>query len=87
MHNTEIFWRTPMGELMGVGIDDPKPNDDRVRLSIGPHSFLMLPRIEARLLAQALIDAANTPAAPAPRKTIPIHAAPPATLYHEPDQF
>jgi len=86
MASTEIVWRTPMGDLMGVGVESPAAGDDRVRLSIGPRSFLRLPRVEARLLAQALLDAANTPALPLPRKTIPIHAAPPAPLYHEPEE-
>lgn len=86
MASTEIVWRTPMGDLMGVIVDSPEPGDNRVRVAIGSRSFLRLPRIEARLLAQALLDAANTPAAPLPRKSIPIHAAPPATLYHEPEE-
>ena len=87
MASTEILWRTTHGDLAGVTVHDPDAAEPQVRLVIGTRSFLRLPRVEARLLAQALIDAANTPAAPAPRKTIPIHAAPPATLYHEPDQF
>ena len=87
MASTEIVWRTPAGDLMGVGVDDPAPGDDRVRLSIGPRSFLRLPRTEARLLANALLDAANSPVRSTQRKAIPIHAAPPAPLYHEPDQL
>lgn len=87
MASTEIVWRTPAGDLMGVIVDSPDPGDNRVRVAIGTRGFLRLPRIEARLLAQALIDAADMPAAPLPRKTIPIHFAPPATLYHDPDQF
>jgi hypothetical protein len=86
MASTEIVWRTPMGDLMGVGVDSPEAGDDRVRLSIGPRSFLRLPRTEARLLAKALLDAANSPVRAAPRKNIPNHAAPPAPLYHEPEE-
>lgn len=88
MPSTEIIWRTRLGDLMGVIVDSPEPGDDRIRVAIGSRSFLRLPRIEARLLAQALIDAANAKPAPPPRKTIPIqiHAAPPAPLYHEPEE-
>lgn len=86
MASTEIIWRTRLGDLMGVIVDSPEPGDDRIRVAIGSRSFLRLPRIEARLLAQALINAADTPPAQAPRKTIPIHAAPPAPLYHEPEE-
>lgn len=87
MASTEIVWRTRLGDLMGVTVDSPEPGDDRIRVAIGSRSFLRLPRIEARLLAQALIDAANAPAPAPARPVIPIHAAPPATLYHDPDQF
>lgn len=86
MASTEIVWRTPMGDLLGVIVDTPEPGDDRVRVAIGSRSFLRLPRVEARLLAHALLDAANAAPLPAPRKTIPIHAAPPASLYHEPEE-
>lgn len=90
MASTEIIWRTRAGDLMGVIVDSPEADDDRVRVAIGRRSFLRLPRIEARLLARALIDAADTPAepAPAPRKVIPIQLTPPpAALYHDPDHF
>lgn len=86
MASTEIVWRTPMGDLMGVIVDSPEPGDNRVRVAIGSRSFLRLPRIEARVLAQALLDAASarTEPAPAPR-VIPIHVAPIQALYHEPE--
>lgn len=88
MPSTEIIWRTRLGDLMGVTVDSPEAGDDRVRVAIGSRSFLRLPRIEARLLAQALIDAADTPPAPAPapRQVIPIQSAPPSALYHEPEE-
>ncbi len=88
MASTEIIWRTRLGDLMGVIVDSPEPGDDRIRVAIGSRSFLRLPRTEAHLLAQALIDAADTPPAPAPapRKVIPIHSAPPSALYHEPEE-
>lgn len=87
---TEIVWRTDHGDTAGVTVHAPDADHDRIRLVIGPRLTLRLPRTEARLLAQALTDAANAKPAPAPapaRPVIPIHTAPPATLYHDPDTF
>ena len=89
MPSTEIIWRTKHGDLAGITVHAPAPTDDRVRLVIGlGPTTLRIPTTEARLLAQALLDAAAEPApesAPA-RRVIPIHAAPPAGLYHEPEE-
>lgn len=88
MASTEIVWRTDRGDTAGVTVHAPDATDPhQLRVVIGPGLTLRLPRIEARLLAQALLDAADTTPAPAPRKTIPIHVAPPAALYHDPDNF
>lgn len=79
---TEIVWRTDHGDTAGVTVHAPDADHDRIRLVIGPRLTLRLPRTEARLLAQALTDAAAAvPPAPTPS------APPPATLYHDPDQF
>ena len=85
MASTEILWRTDHGDTAGVTVHSPGADDPHhLRLVIGAGLTLRLPRIEARLLATALIDAANTPPKPV---VIPILAAPPATLYHDPDTF
>jgi hypothetical protein len=88
---TEIIWRTERGDLAGVTVHAPVPADDRVRLVIGlGPTLLRIPRTEARVIALALIDAADAPAEVAePRpaaRVIPIHTAPPAGLYHEPEE-
>lgn len=77
---TELVWRTDRGDVAGVTIHAPDADLDRVRLVIGPRMVLRLPRIEARLLAQALIEAADAPP-PIPPATGPA----PAGLYHDPD--
>lgn len=85
---TEIVWRTHHGDVAGVTVHAPNiENPDRVRLVIGHDFTLRVPPIEARLLAQALIDAANAAQPLAPRRVIPIRTAPPAALYHDPDHF
>lgn len=86
MLSTEIIWRTAHGDLAGVTVHDPDAADPQVRLVIGTGFTLRLPVTEARLLARALINATTEPVASEPRKTIPIHAAPPAPLYHEPEE-
>lgn len=86
MASTEILWRTDHGDTAGVTVHSPGAADPHhLRLVIGAGLTLRLPRIEARLLATALMDAANTP--PPKPVVIPILAAPPATLYHDPDAF
>lgn len=85
---TEIVWRTHHGDVAGVTVHAPDAeNPDRVRLVIGRDFTLRLPPIESRLLAQALIDAADAAQPLTPRRVIPIRTAQPAALYHEPDQF
>lgn len=85
---TEIVWRTHHGDVAGVTVYAPDAeNPDRVRLVIGRDFTLRLPPIETHLLAQALIHAAEAAQPLAPRRAIPIHAPPPSTLYHDPDQF
>ncbi len=87
MPSTEVIWRTAHGDIAGVTVHAPNAeNPDRVRLVIGHDFTLRVPPVEARLLAQALLDAAATPE-PTARRVIPIHAAPPTPLYHDPDQF
>lgn len=87
MATTEICWSTAHGDIAGItvhGLDAEHP--DRIRLVIGHLLMVRVPPTEARLLAQALLDAAADYTAPAPRRVIPIHAAPPAALYHEPEE-
>ena len=87
MSSPEIVWRTARGDTAGVTVHAPDATDPhQLRVVIGPGLTLRLPRIEARLLSMALLDAANTPPLPAPRKVIPIHSAPPSALYHEPEE-
>jgi len=90
MTSTEIIWRTAHGDLAGVTVHAPAQGDDRVRLVIGlGPTTLRIPPDSARVLAQALIDAAEFAHDPTPapeRRVIPIHAAPPASLYHEPEE-
>ena len=83
---TEIRWTTHAGDTAGVTVYGPTLDlPDRVRLTIGHDLHLYLPPHEARCLAVALVDAADTvPPAPVQR-VIPIHAAPPAGLYAEPE--
>lgn len=86
MATTEIIWRTHHGDLAGVTVHDPEPDSDLVRLVIGHGFTLRVPATSARLLAQALTDAADMPPAkPAPR-VIPIQPAPGPALYHEPEE-
>ncbi len=86
MSSTEIIWRTAHGDLAGVTVHAPAPGDDRVRLVIGlGPTTLRIPLDSARVLAQALLDAATSTPEPE-RRVIPIHAAPPAGLYHEPEE-
>lgn len=88
MTSTEIIWRTAHGDLAGVTVHAPAQGDDRVRLVIGlGPTTLRIPLDSARVLAQALLDAATPTPTPEPeRRVIPIHAAPPASLYHEPEE-
>lgn len=89
MSATEIRWRTHAGDIAGVTVYSPTLDlPDRVRLTIGHDLHLHIPPDEARCIAMALIDAADIvpPAPPAvPRVVIPIHTAPPAGLYGEPE--
>jgi len=78
MMATELVWRTDHGDTASVTVHAPDADHDRIRLVIGPRLTLRLPRTEARLLAQALADAAVAPVPCAP---------PPATLYTDPDTF
>lgn len=88
MASTEIVWRTHLNEVAGVTVHTPdKSVPDRVRLVIGlGPTTVRIPPDAARVLAQALLDAASarTEPAPAPR-VIPIHVAPIQALYHEPE--
>ena len=73
MSSIEIVWRTPLGDHCTVVVS---AEIDGVALSMGGGSHVLrVPATSARLLAQALIDAAT----PAP-------AAPPPSLYHEPEE-
>lgn len=86
MATTEIFWRTHSGDTAGVSVHSPNAETpDRLRLVIGHDLTLYIPPAEARRLALALIDAADEAPPPPVRRVIPIHAAPPAGLYHEPE--
>ncbi len=92
MSATEIIWRTHLGELAGVTVHAPdKSVPDRVRLVIGlGPTTLRIPLDAARVLAQALLDAASPYAEPAPvaaPRVIPIHIAPIQALYHEPEDI
>ncbi len=88
MTSTEIIWRTAHGDLALVTVHAPAQGDDRVRLVIGlGPTTLRIPLDSARVLAQALLDAATPAPTPEPeRRVIPNHAAPPASLYHEPEE-
>jgi hypothetical protein len=87
MDSVEIIWRTPAGDLCGVTVTAPeRADDDRLTLTIGTGLTLRLPRIEAHMLGQALHDAASAPLPSPAYPVIPIHAAPPAALYHEPEE-
>lgn len=86
MSATEIRWRTHAGDIAGVTVYGPTLDlPDRVRLTIGHDLHFYIPPNEARVLAMALIDAADTLPPIALRRVIPIHTAPPAGLYSEPE--
>lgn len=86
MSATEIRWRTHSGDIAGVTVYSPTLDlPDRVRLTIGHDLHLYLPPVETRLLAMALIEAADAAPPIALRRVIPIHTAPPAGLYGEPE--
>lgn len=90
MAGTEITWRTLRGDRIGVTIHAPDTTDPTiVRQVIGKNLTLNIPLPEARQIGEALIAAcdAGTWPQPVPRKTIPIHQAPPAGLYADPDQL
>jgi uncharacterized lipoprotein YbaY len=84
---TEIRWTTHAGDIAGVTVYSPTVDlPDRIRLTIGHDLHLHIPPAEARCIAMALIDAADAPAQVVARKVIPINSAPPAGLYHDPDE-
>ena len=89
MAHRTIEWRSRLGDRCRASVFSPDEHEpDHVRVLIGERVNLRLPIEQARALAQALTEAAaELPfVAPTPRPVIPIHCAPPATLYHEPEE-